>query len=51
MWLALSNLRDLPNHMLLYARLIDFADDLYRKGKTDHLFPVVGRNLDEEFFS
>ena len=48
LWLALSNLRNVPNSLLLCSRLSLFADDLF--ASTHNPAEIITRNLGREFY-
>jgi LETM1-like protein len=43
LWLSISNLRNVPNSLLLYSRIADYADDLFEISEDEDEFEVLRR--------
>jgi hypothetical protein len=43
LWLSISNLRNVPNSLLLYSRIADYADDLFEISEDEDDLEVLRR--------
>jgi hypothetical protein len=43
LWLSISNLRNVPDTLLIYSRIVDYADDLFEISDDEDEFEVLRR--------
>jgi hypothetical protein len=43
LWLSISNLRNVPNSLLLYSRIADYAEDLFQISEDEDEYEVLRR--------
>ena len=43
LWLAISNLNNVPDTLLLFSRIVDFAEDLFKLDEDEDEFEVLRR--------
>ena len=43
LWLSISNLRNVPDTLLIYSRIADYSDDLFEIGEDEDEFEVLRR--------
>ena len=50
MWLSISNLRNVPNSLLLYARIIAYGEQLYEIDDSDDEYEILRSAQDTVYF-
>jgi hypothetical protein len=43
LWMAISNLRNIPHSLLLYSRIIDFTENLFEISEDEDEYEVLRR--------
>jgi hypothetical protein len=43
LWLSISNLRNVPNVLLLFSRIIEYADDIFEIDEDEDEYEVLRR--------
>lgn len=43
LWMSISNLRNVPHSLLLYSRILDYADDLFQISEDEDEYEVLRR--------